>query len=132
MGAAHFRQLQAWDLARLAEVELDAGDLPRGQAVAREAAGLADTIGFHYVRGRAEHVCGQVALMSGAVPDAMQLLTSTATLFERIEAPYEWARTTLSLADAHAAGGDHERAACFRYDALERATRIGVRLPGDV
>jgi tetratricopeptide (TPR) repeat protein len=128
--AAHFRQLEVWELARLAEVELAAGALTRADTIAREAADLADTIRFPYVRGRADYVRGQVALTSGAVPEAMRLLASAATIFERIEAPYEWARATLSRAAACAAAGDAGSATRLRADALERAARIGAALPG--
>jgi tetratricopeptide (TPR) repeat protein len=130
VSAAHFRQLQAWDLARLAELELAAGDLVRAEAAARQAAELAEAIGFPYIRARAEHARGQVAAGSGAVPEATQRLTSAASTFERIEAPYEWARATLSRAAAHAADGDNELAARLRREALERAARMGARLPG--
>jgi hypothetical protein len=82
-----------------------------------------------YACARAERVRGHVALMSGAVPEAMALLASAATTFERIEAPYDWARATLSRAAACAAAGNDELATRLRADALERAARIGAALP---
>jgi AAA ATPase-like protein len=129
---AHFRQLEVWDLARLAEAELMGGDLARADAVAREASALANTLGFLYVRGRADHVHGEAALRSGAVSDAIPVLTSAASTFERIEAPYEWVRASLSLASASAASGDAERATRLRGAAMETAARIGMKLVAKV
>jgi tetratricopeptide (TPR) repeat protein len=126
---AHFRQLEAWELARLAEAELCAGDIVSADAVARDAVDLADAVRFPYVRARASQVRGQVAFRSGLVLDAIDLLMSTAAIFERIEAPYEWARTALSLAAAYTVAGHKERGERLREDAFQMATRIGARLP---
>jgi adenylate cyclase len=126
--SAHFRQLEAWDLARLAEAELAGGNLQRAEFVAREAADLAAKINFPYVRGRAGHVRGEVALATGPVDEAMGHLRSAIDIFTRIEAPYEWGRTMVALASVQAAGGDLDAATRSRAEALETAKRIGANL----
>jgi hypothetical protein len=128
MRRAHFRQLEVWDLARLAETELVRRDLAGADAIAREASALAKTLGFPYVQGRADHVHGEAVLRSGAAADAIPLLASAASTFERIEAPYEWTRATVSLAVALAAAGDIEGASRARGSAMETAERIGIKL----
>jgi hypothetical protein len=70
-----------------------------------------------------------VALGSASTSDAARLFTSARDIFTRIEAPYEQARATYCLAEAHAAAADHEQAARLRAEALDRAARIGARLP---
>src|SRR5947209_7129193 len=88
---SHALYLEAQHPLLLGELEPAhrAGAVSRAEAIAREAADLAEAVGFPYVRGSAAHVRGEVALATGVVHEAMTHLRSAIDLFGRIDAPYE-------------------------------------------
>src|SRR5262249_61790553 len=62
------------------------------------------------LQAAAERARGTIELRAGAAAEAASALESALSLWRRAHAPYEEAQARASLAEAHAARGDHDTA----------------------
>ncbi|MFA9429919.1 LuxR C-terminal-related transcriptional regulator [Egicoccus sp. AB-alg2] len=134
--AATDRLARAKMLAAQVEIMLAAGDLDRAREGVDELDESAAALGAPLLQAMAAQARGAVALASGRAEEAVEAFRDACRRWQRLEAPYEHARTRVGLGLACRALGDEETAALELHvgrDALdelgagpdaERATRL--------
>jgi class 3 adenylate cyclase len=115
-------------LAAQTEIALAAGDVDRARWAAGELDGIARNAGTTALRAGAEVASGAVAFAEGESDRARELLLEGASLWGRLDAPFEAARARTLLADAHFAAGDSEHGALELQTARRAFQRIGATL----
>lgn len=110
------------------EILLAAGDVPGARAATDELAAVAEKFGMPAVRANAAESAGMVALAEGYATDAATRLRDAIGLWVGIDAPYETARTRLSLAEAYSADGQADLAAIEARTARDAFERLGASL----
>jgi DNA-binding CsgD family transcriptional regulator len=109
------------------EIALLRGDLNTAEQAVDELAGLADAPGAApYLRALAAHGAGSVLLAQGRARPALADLRRAVSLWSRLDAPYEAARTRVLIADACAAQGDADTAVLERDSAREAFDELGA------
>ena len=97
-------------LAAAVEVALAMRQVPRARVAAdglRDCAGVADTLYLWALSAQAD---GEVATAEAAIIDALTLLRTAWSLWRRLDAPYDAARTRFALGRAAREAGDEEGA----------------------
>ncbi|HEU4330841.1 MAG TPA: LuxR C-terminal-related transcriptional regulator [Lapillicoccus sp.] len=117
-------------LAARVDVALATGDLPSAQAAVEKLRWYADPRQPAYLRGLAEHRCGALLLAEGQPGAALPRLRRSWSYWNRIEAPYEAAKTRVLVAEACRALGDDD-AARMELDAA-RAALEALGAAGDL
>lgn len=105
------------------EILLAAGDVTGARAAADEVARLADKFGTPSARASDAASTGMVALAEGNAAEAVTRLRTAIGLWVGLDAPYEAARTRLTLADAYTAENQPDLAAIevrTAHDAFEQ------------
>jgi tetratricopeptide (TPR) repeat protein len=119
------------------EVTLAAGDIHSARAAVGELEETAEIYGTAALAAAADHARGAFELAAGDAAEAASRLVSAERSWQRLEAPYDAARTRLLLAEAHLARGDRgsfllelrtARAAFERLGARPDAQRAEQRL----
>jgi DNA-binding NarL/FixJ family response regulator len=106
-------------LDALVEVCLDAGDVGRAERGAAELLATADLVGTSYLRAQADRATGCVLLAQGDAAAALRALRRGWAGWQAVGAPYESARTRVTVALAARALGD-EDAAGMELDAARQ------------
>jgi DNA-binding CsgD family transcriptional regulator len=117
---------RARHLPALVEVLLAAGDLDGAADAAKELADLALVFGTSLLGALAERATGAVALARGE-GTALSALSGALLAWQRLDSPYEAARTRLLLARACEQHGDAEGAALHRDAARRVFQELGAR-----
>jgi class 3 adenylate cyclase len=110
------------------EIGLAAGDVERARWSAHELEAIARNAGTTALRAGALVASGAVELAQGHDEPARELLLEGASLWGRLDAPFESARARILLADAYRAAGDPEHAAVELASARRAFERIGAVL----
>jgi DNA-binding CsgD family transcriptional regulator len=125
--AATNRLQRARLLPAYLDVAIAAGDLQEARAAQTELEELAETFDAAALRAVAAQAHGAIELAQGDPRAALGPLRRAFDLWERLEAPYESARTRLLIGRACRALGDEE-AAALECDAARAAfERLGAR-----
>jgi DNA-binding CsgD family transcriptional regulator len=122
---AVLRRLPALEL--LARAHAARGEIPAARDAAGRLQTAAEDIGTPYLRGRALHVCGDVALADGAADEARRLAEDALDCFDATSAPYEGALARVTLAGALSALGRADAAEAHAAAARETFSRLGAR-----
>jgi class 3 adenylate cyclase len=109
-----------------AEILLAAGDVPGARAAADELAALADRFGTPAARASATSSTGTVALAEENAAEAVTRLRAAIGLWVGLDAPYEVARTRLTLADAYTAENQPDLAAIEARTARDAFEQLGA------
>jgi DNA-binding CsgD family transcriptional regulator len=117
-------------LAARVDVALSAGDLAAARGAVAELQRYADPAQPTYLRGLAEHRCGALLLAEGQAGAALPRLRRAWSHWDRVDAPYEAAKTRLLVAEACRALGDDD-AARMELDAA-RAALQALGAAGDL
>jgi ATP/maltotriose-dependent transcriptional regulator MalT len=107
-------------LAARVDVALATGDLAAARSAVGRLQQYADPTQPAYLRGLAEHRCGALLLAEGQAESALPRLRRSWSHWNRIEAPYEAAKTRLLVAEACRQLGDDD-AARMEVDAARAA-----------
>lgn len=100
---------RVWLLAAQVEVTLAGADIPAATSACAELEALARDSGSDLVWASAATACGALRLAEDDTAAAFAELRRACSLWQRLELPYETARTRLLLADACRRAGDRER-----------------------
>ena len=92
------------------EIAIAAGDIDRARSAADELDVIAARFESKALVASAAHARGRVRLADGDATGAERSLSEAVRLWNEVGAPYEAATARLGLADAHHAGGSHQRA----------------------
>jgi DNA-binding NtrC family response regulator/tetratricopeptide (TPR) repeat protein len=122
----HFRVLEAWGLARLADAALANGDVRSAREAAREALLVAEAGRFPLQAALAQRALGRVAQVEGTLTAAFDLLGRATEAFDGIEARYDGAVARLDLVAVAHALGDRRAAERYLHQAVERFTAMGL------
>ncbi|MGQ0668077.1 MAG: adenylate/guanylate cyclase domain-containing protein [Actinomycetota bacterium] len=124
---------ETWDrLARSrllpaqAEIARATGDAATARAAAEELASIADEFGTPAIRAGAEWARGHALLADGDPAGAVRCFRRASQLWREVAAPYEAARSTIALAEAHIAEGDREAASLESRTARAVFERLGA------
>lgn len=120
LGVVHEPGDRADLLDALVEVRLAAGDPEGAATAAAELAAIADRLGTSYLRAQADRAAGCVSLARGDAAAALRALRRAWSGWQAVGAPYQAARTRLSVALASRVLGD-EDAAGMELDAARAA-----------
>jgi class 3 adenylate cyclase len=110
------------------EIALAAGDLATARTATDELSTLAEKFGTPSARGVAASCLGAVLLAEGDPAGAAQQLRAAVQHWTELEAPYELARTRMTLAEAYAAQEMADRAIVEARAARGGFERLGARL----
>jgi len=102
------------------EILLSVGDVDEARSACRELGEIADEYDSELLRALAAHARGSVELAGGDAGAALAGLRQAAQAWEKLEAPYEAARTRLLIGLACRALGDDD-AYVLELDAARRA-----------
>jgi class 3 adenylate cyclase len=108
------------------EIAIAAADLPTARSAADELVSLAETFPSLQVQASAAAAIGSVLVAEGDLAAGSQSLRHAVQLWAELDAPYEGARTRLTLADAYIAEGVRERAAMELRAASVAFERVGA------
>jgi class 3 adenylate cyclase len=108
------------------EISVAVGDLDAARGAAGELEEIAETYGVAAMRASAAWARGSVQLAEGQVEASQQSFRRSATLWVKLDAPYETARARVGLADAYLAGGNEGRAVLEYRAALAAFDRLGA------
>lgn len=97
-------------LAAAVDIHLAAGDVPTATAAAEELAAIAATSSSAVLRAMAAHASGATLLASGRTAEAMTQLRAASAVWQRLDLPYDGARTAVLLGQGCAALGDRTSA----------------------
>jgi class 3 adenylate cyclase len=115
-------------LAAQVEIAAAAGDPGLVKAACEELAELAGHVASPAILAAREWAYGMAALLEGDAAAAARRLGDARNRWDTIGAPYEAAKVTLSLAEAHLAASDLEAAATQLETAETTFERMGARL----
>lgn len=110
------------------EIALAAGDITTARATADELAALGARFDTPMARGTAATCLGAVLLAEGDAAAAAQQLRAAVQQWTELEAPFEMARTRMTLAEAYRAQGTTDRALIEARAAREGYERLGATL----
>lgn len=112
-----------------AQVELStaAGDLEGARAAAEELEEIAGRYEGTALKAAAAAARGRLHLAAGDPSEAVRCLRAALRLWREIDLPYEGAETTLQLAQAYRAEGDHDSALLELRSAGTTFERLGAR-----
>ena len=108
------------------EVAIAAGDTPTASAAALELHTLAEGFGTAASRALALTASGLVANAEGDAESAQRHLREAVALWLELDAPFDAARSRLSLAEAYRGSGDADRAAIELRTARDAFERLGA------
>ena len=122
------RDIQNRDLTLEGWADLIAaeGTWDEAPAIVAESREWADRTGLLFLPAVADRLEGQAALSAGESERAVALLTRARDTFATLEAPWERARTEVSLAEAHLSSGDAAAAATSAQAALSTFEGLGA------
>lgn len=126
--AAFDRFARARMLPAEGEIAKAVGDAQLARAARDELAEIADQIPTSAIRATAEWASGLVALIERDARRATDHLREARKGWSGAGTPYEAARATAALAEAHLADGDDEAAAYELDDAVHTFERLGAWL----
>jgi class 3 adenylate cyclase/tetratricopeptide (TPR) repeat protein len=125
---------RSWDRlarARLLPAQADIakarGDAVTADAVAAELEGIAEEFGTAAIRAATAHSAGIAALLREERGEAARRFREARKLWREIDAPYEAAQETISVADALIGAGDIEAAKLELESARATFRRLGAR-----
>jgi len=110
------------------EIALAAGDLETARATADELVALGARFDTPMARGTAATCLGAVLLAEGDPGAAAQQLRTAVQQWTELEAPFEMARTRMTLAEAYRAQGTLDRALIEARAARDAYERLGAAL----
>ena len=106
-------------LAAAVEIELAVGDIDAAVAAAAELASIAEQSSSSVLKAMAAHATGATLLASDKITEGMSTLRAASLVWQKLNLPYEAARTAVLLARGCLALGDNSSA---RRE-FERATQ---------
>ena len=109
-----------------AEIAKMLGDLPTAEADAAELEAIAEDFGTAAIRAAAAHAAGLAALLRGDAAEAIERFRDARRLWREIDAPYEAAISTISLAEARSVAGETEAATLDLEAARASFDRLGA------
>jgi tetratricopeptide (TPR) repeat protein len=113
-------------LAAQVEIEVAAGDPARARAAADELTRIAARFDSKALAAGASDARGRACLAEGDQAGAEGAFGEAVRLWNEVGAPYEAARARIGLGDAHAAGGNDQRAALERQAARTTLDAIAI------
>lgn len=108
------------------ELALSIGDTARAEAAAAELDRAGQRYGTHVLRASAWFAHGQIALAGLDHETAIDVLRRAWRTWQEMDAPYEAARSRVSLGEAYAGAGDGDEAVAELETAMATFERLGA------
>ena len=108
------------------EIALAVGDDSAARTAVAELEEIAELYGMPALGAASAHARGELELATGNADEAAARLQSAYRLWQTVDAPYESARSRVSLADAHLKQGDLESCALELNAASSMFERLGA------
>ena len=115
-------------LPAVVEIMLASNEIEEARSAAAELGEIAERFGSVLLAAAVAHARGTVTLAGGDAQEALGYLRRASQLWRELDAPYEEARTRVSLAEACRALGDEDSAGLELETARHAFERLGARL----